>query len=77
MPRPTIVYSGTDEEKRTKALEDCKSYLGEESFDRILTAFRTEGKDYTVDQLCFQLAMFVGIEGFPARVFAEYSKEEL
>lgn len=43
----------------------------------ILNTLRTEGKDYTVGQLMFQLVMFVGIEGYPARVLAEFSKEEV
>lgn len=66
--RYTIEYNGTYEEKHAKAIADVQEYLGEK-YEPLMQLI--------VDAVCdkcmpfcsleYQLALFVGIEGFPAK----------
>lgn len=65
-----VRYSGTKSERMYKALLDCKFYLGQELYDKVMATLHkitvTEGKRAMVRTGYFSLGM-LGIEGAPAR----------
>ena len=69
----TINYSTKypDEvERKAAALKDVKNYLGAAKFKGIAKAVHLD-KTVTRKSFLFQLSMFVGIEGYPAQVWAD------
>lgn len=57
-------------EKRAKAMKDIKEYLGIAQFKKIVKAVHKE-QAMTRKNFLIQLSMFVGIEGYPATVWAD------
>lgn len=67
-----VHYSGNNTpEDKTKAIKDIKSYLGAKKFEEITEAYRKD-EPQTFKSFCFQLAVFVGVQGYPARVWFEH-----
>lgn len=67
----TINYSGIKdlEEKENRAIEDCKAYLGQELFDDMVEKLKG-GSPVIINEAQVILG-FVGIQGYPAEVFAK------
>jgi hypothetical protein len=62
-----VDYEGMPEEaKKVKALNDCRDYLGDEHFQRLVVECRKEARQGV---MVFSL---IGIEGYPARALQEY-----
>lgn len=67
----TINYSALpDGERQQKAISDIVDYLGQDKMDKINEELRKN--PVTRKNFIFQLAMFVGIEGYPAEVWADH-----
>lgn len=58
----------TKAENEARALADCKEYLGDEFYDKVIRTLRSETKGksvrYAYHMIRFSLSMFVGIEGY-------------
>lgn len=67
----TFDYTNLPEpEKAAKALADIKFYLGDEHFERAEGLFRPNaGLDF--ESFVFNCSLFLGIEGYPVRVWYE------
>lgn len=75
----TVDYKN-EKDARTKAIDDCKFWLGDnyqKMEDAIVKDLLEEEEltDNLVQILTFHLS-FVGIQGYPARVLAEYFFEK-
>ena len=71
-----INYSNlTGRAKRQKALDDCKSYLGEERYNKIMAALETQltqgGPQAKREFMLMSLAFLVGIQGYPAEAMID------
>jgi len=66
-----IKYKETDSVKtQDKAIQDCKDWLGEDQFNKVVGILRT--RDEKVNQNMMLLALsFQGIQGYPAEVMLE------
>jgi hypothetical protein len=66
-----IKYKETDSvETQDKAIQDCKDWLGEDQFNKVVGILRT--RDEKVNQNMMLLALsFQGIQGYPAEVMLE------
>ncbi len=64
----TINYAGlTEDQKKTKAIEDIKDFRGAKWYDDMTELFRA-GRKYTYEQ--FALAASIGgIQGYPVKVW--------
>ena len=71
MSHYTIDYAEVpQEQKAARAIADIKDYLGVEQFDKTTKALREAIADgCTEDQVLMSLAVFVGVQGLPARVW--------
>lgn len=71
MSHYTIDYSNmTEAQQEEQAMEDIVSYLGEERFGIVELALKAAIADgCTEQQVCMSLALFVGVDGLPARVW--------
>lgn len=57
-------------QRKAAAMNDIKDYLGVTRYKKIVKAVVADQK-ITRKSFIFQLSMFVGIEGYPAEVFAD------
>ncbi len=66
-----IKYDETDSvETQDKAIQDCKDWLGEEQFDKVVNHLRNT--EVTGSRNLMRLALsFQGIQGYPAEVMLE------
>ena len=67
----TVDYTGK-EDAHTKALKDCKTWLGTKQYNKVVSLLRADkGESYKL-HLVLGLAM-QGIQGYPARaMISEY-----
>lgn len=57
--------------KRRMALIDAKEYLGSKRFNAVEKDVIENGDKITRSGFIFQLAMFAGVQGFPAEAWAD------
>lgn len=66
-----IHYKGSEAEKETKAIADCKNWLGEEQYRKVCKILQQLVKEgASEEQLLFGLSM-QGIQGYSAAVMAQ------
>lgn len=74
MSHYTIDYSeleGNPIAKHNKAIADIKDYIGEESFDSLTEAFRSQDVQPSLEK--FQVIVsFAGIAGYPVKAWYNY-----
>lgn len=69
MTHYTRNYSGlTEQEKRSRAIADLKSYLGEDKYKHLVD-IASKMPPYTKLRFEIECSMFLGIEGYPVEVF--------
>lgn len=67
-----IHYSGNNTpEDKVRAIKDIKDYIGKKKFEEITEAYRKD-KPQPFKNFCFQVAVFVGVQGYPAKVWFEH-----
>lgn len=78
----TIDYKGLDRQtKRAKALKDCQDYLGSERYNLAIKNLGgyIKGNQYQLSAFKSAetaLGMFVGIQGYPARIFVIHAAKQ-
>ncbi len=66
-----IHYKGSEAEKETKAIADCKNWLGETQYRKVCKILQQLVEDgASEEQLLFGLCM-QGIQGYPAAVMVQ------
>jgi hypothetical protein len=73
MPSYEIKYDTTDEQKaKDKAIQDCKDWLGEENFAKLIKAFERDIASVPSPRQEIKLGlMMIGIQGYPAEVLID------
>lgn len=73
MPSYTIKYDFTDEQQaKDKAIQDCKDWLGEENFAKLIEAFKKDIASVPSPRQEIKVGlMMIGIQGYPAEVLID------
>ena len=74
----TIEYANT-ENPEEKAIQDIRNYLGDKDFEGLSNILRNDLKNAisSIEEIRFTLAVFVGIQGYPVKVWIEKLQEEV
>jgi hypothetical protein len=77
MPKQTIDYSKMPPDaKREKAVQDCKDYINDDKIFKDVVVYC--GACQSLEELQGGMAMFMGIEGYPAVAMWEtYNNKEI
>ena len=58
-------YTGTEADKLSRALKDCREWLGKATFNKVAKALQQDRGRTSMNFLLIQFAM-MGIQGYPA-----------
>lgn len=61
----------TEEQKKKKAIDDCKFYLGTKLFNKVIKAMKEDSKKGCKKENIEWTLSFVGIQGYPAKVLVD------
>lgn len=70
----TINYSEYKDpaQKREKALDDIREWLGSEKFESITEAIRNSGEHVSRNKFTVHAAVLAGVTGYPAQAWYNY-----